>query len=122
MITGVVESDEARIRLKVTGPRRQEREVEAVIDTGYTASLTLPPSLVAALDLSWQSVDRGTLADGSECLVDVFEAEVVWDGQPRRILVDEADTDPLVGMALLRGYELTMQVCSRGQVTIKRLP
>jgi len=80
--------------------------------------LTLPPSLVAALGLSWQSVDRGTLADGSQCLFAVYEAKVTWDGKPRRILVDEADTDPLVGMALLSGYELKMQVRSRGKVSI----
>ena len=43
MITGVVQSDEGRIRLKVKGLRGWEQEVEAVIDTGYTASLTLPP-------------------------------------------------------------------------------
>jgi hypothetical protein len=39
----------------------------------------------------------------------------MWDGKARRILVDEADTDPLVGMALLTGYELMMQVRARGK-------
>lgn len=121
MISGMVESGAARIRLKVKGSQRREQEVEAVIDTGYTASLTLPPSLVAALGLSWQSVDRGTLADGSECLVDVYAASVVWDGESCRVLVDEVDTDPLVGMALLNGYELKMQVRDRGKVAIKRI-
>ncbi len=29
---------------------------------------------------------------------------------------------PLVGMALLRGWEYKMQVRARGKVTIKRLP
>jgi hypothetical protein len=33
MITGVVKSDEGRIRLKVKGLQGQEQEVEAVIDT-----------------------------------------------------------------------------------------
>ncbi len=122
MITGVVKSDEGRIRLKVKGLRGREQEVEAVIDTGYTASLTLPPALIAPLGLRWQTVDRVTLADGSECIFDVYEAKVVWDGKVRSILVDEADTDPLVGMRLLRGHELKMQVRARGKVTIKRLP
>lgn len=122
MITGSVKSDEARIRLTVKGTRRRQREIEVVIDTGYTAALTLPPSLVSSLGLSWLSVDRGTLADGTECLFDVYEAHVLWDGKERRILVDEADTDPSIGMTLLRGYQLTMQVRSRGKVSIKRLP
>jgi clan AA aspartic protease len=122
MITGVVRGREGRIRLKVRGRRGREREIEAVIDTGYTASLSLPPALVAALGLRWKSVGRGILADGSECLFDVYVAEVEWDGKTRRVLIDEADTDPLVGMALLGGYELKMQVRSGGKVTIKRLP
>ncbi len=121
MITGVVKSDEGRIRLKVKGLRGREQEVEAVIDTGYTASLTLPSALVNTLGLRWRSVDRFTLADGSECVFDVYEAKVVWDGKVRQILVDEADADPLVGMRLLRGHELKMQVRYRGKVTIKRL-
>jgi clan AA aspartic protease len=122
MITGVVKSDEARIRFKVMGLRGREQEVEAVIDTGYTASLTLPPNVVAALGLRWRSMDRYTLADGSECVFDVYVAKVVWDGKVRQILVTEADAEPLVGMRLLRGYELKMQVRYRGKVTIKRPP
>jgi clan AA aspartic protease len=122
MIIGVVQSGEARIRLKVIGQRGREQEVEAVVDTGYTAALTLPAALISALGLRWQTVDRATLADGSECMFDVYEAKVVWDGKVRAILVDEADTDPLVGMRLLKGHELNMQVRYRGKVTIKPLP
>lgn len=121
MITGVVQSDEARIRLKAKGLRGQEQEVEAVIDTGYTASLTLPPAVVAALGLRWRSTERFTLADGSECLFDVYVARVEWDGKMRTILVAEVDAGALVGMRLLRGHELKMQVRVRGKVSIKRL-
>ena len=122
MMTGVVRAREARIRLKIRGPGGQEQEIEAVIDTGFTGWLTLPPALVAALALPWQSFGRGILADGSEGLFDVCEAAVVWDRRARRIPVDEADAAPLVGMALLNGYELKVQVRARGKVTIKRLP
>jgi clan AA aspartic protease len=121
MITGVVQSGEGRIRLKVKGRRGREQEVEAVVDSGYTAALTLPAALITALGLRWQTVDRATLADGSECMFDVYEAKVVWDGKVRDILVDEADTDPLIGMRLLKGHELKMQIRARGKVTIKRL-
>lgn len=122
MITGVVQAREGRIRLKVREMRRREQEIEVVIDTGYTESLSLPPSLVSSLGLRWKAYGRLILADGSECVFDVYAGEVLWDGKVRRILVHEADSDPLVGMALLRGYELKMQVRSRGKVTIRRLP
>jgi predicted aspartyl protease len=77
--------------------------------------------LIQALGLRWQTVDRVKLADGSTCIFDVYEGKVVWDGKERQILVDEADADPLVGMRLLKGYELRMQVRYRGKVAIKRL-
>ena len=121
MITGVVDAREARIRLQIRGSKGRRKEIEAVIDTGYTASLTLPPSLIASLGLRWKTFGRGVLGDGSECLFDVYVAKVIWDGKERRLLVDEADTDPLVGMALLFGYELKMDVSDGGTLTIKRL-
>jgi len=73
MITVDVFGDEARNRLIVRGPRGCKREVYAVVDTGFTASLSLPPKMITALGLHWQSFDRGILADGSETLFDVYE-------------------------------------------------
>lgn len=122
MITGMVQAREGRIRLRVRGPRRREQEIEAVIDTGYTELLSLPSSLIASLDLRWKTSGRAILADGSERTFDIYRGEVLWDGGFRRILIDEADTDPLVGMTLLRGYLLKMQVRPRGKITITRLP
>jgi clan AA aspartic protease len=115
MITGFVERNEGWIRLQVRGPHATEREVEAIIDTGYTGSLTLSRDLITALGLRWRSVDSGTLADGSECLFDVFEGIALWDGKARQILVAEADTDPLVGMKLLRGFQIEHGSASRRQ-------
>jgi clan AA aspartic protease len=121
MITGRVTYREASIQLTVRGARSRERKIRAVIDTGYTAFLSLPPVLIASLGLQWKSSGRGILAHGSECLFDVYVGKVIWDGKERTVLVDEADTDPLVGMALLNGYELKMQIRPGGEVTIKRL-
>jgi clan AA aspartic protease len=123
MITGVVTASlQAIIRLTVRGPEGQEQEVEAVIDTGFDGTLTLPPALIAALGLAWRRRGRALLADGSESLFDIYEATVVWDGEPRRIAVDEADIDPLVGMSLLYGYELIVQAVESGSVIIQPLP
>ena len=122
MITGVVEGREARVRLQVHGPENRSQQLDAVIDTGYTASLSLPPAVITSMVLRWQSIGRGILADGSECLFDLFEAEVDWDGERVRVLVDEADTDPLIGMALLSGFELNIQMRPAGEVSIQRLP
>ncbi|WP_199332369.1 MULTISPECIES: hypothetical protein [Fischerella] len=52
----------------------------------------------------------------------VYEAVIVWDGQLLRIPIDEADSDPLVGMLLMEGYELTIQVVAGSTVVFKQLP
>src|SRR5215210_147835 len=122
IITGTVNAyREAVVRVVVRGSQGQEQEIEAIIDTGFNGSLSLPPMLVAALGLPFRRRGRALLADGSEGLFDVHEATVVWDGQPRRVSTDTADTDPLVGMALLEGYELTVQAVDGGSVFIKAL-
>ncbi len=121
-ITGVVAADrQAIIRLTVRGPAGQEHEIEAIIDTGFDGWLSLPSSLIALLGLVWRRRGRALLANGSDSVFEIYEATVVWDGQDRRIPVDEAETTPLLGMSFLEGYELTIQVRSAGNVTIAPL-
>ena len=122
MITGAVKAREPLVRLRLRGLRGREQEIEAVVDTGYTGWLTLPPTVIAALDLRWRSIGRATLADGSLSIFDVYRGKVFWDGRVRPVYVDEFDATPLVGMALLRGFELNVEVRGRDKVTIKPLP
>ena len=121
MIVGIVQRREPRVRLTILGFRGRQQDIEAVVDTGYTGWLTLPPTLIAALNLRWRTFGRGILADGSVSTFDVYQAKVVWDDRVRPLFVDKFDATPLLGMALLRGYEYKMQVRARGKVTIKRL-
>jgi clan AA aspartic protease len=121
MITGAVRDLDARIELVIRGPGGRENRVEAVVDTGYNSSLSLPPAIVKSLGLIWGDIGRAILADGSECAYDLFEATIIWDRKLIDILVDELDCEPLVGMELLSGYELKVQVRNEGKVTIKRL-
>jgi clan AA aspartic protease len=122
MIVGTVRAREPLIRLTIRGSRGLQQEIETVVDSGYTGWLTLPPTVIAALNLRWQTFGRGILADGSVSTFDVYQAKVVWDSRVRRVFVDELEATPLVGMALLQGYECKMQVRARGRVTIRRLP
>ena len=120
MIEGVVNSAyEAVIPLSLRGPAGQAQEVEAVIDTGFTGFVTLPPSLVAELGLVFMGTSEATLADGSEVSFDAYDVTVLWEGQPRDVLIDEADTTPLVGMLLLDRHNLNIDVESDGRVLIQ---
>jgi predicted aspartyl protease len=106
MIRGVVEAGEARIALAIRGPRGRKRIVHAVIDTGFTGALTLPAALVQALHLPWQNVVRGTLADGSTCLLELYEAALLWDRQWRPVLAVQSESAALVGMELLERIQV----------------
>jgi clan AA aspartic protease len=122
VITGVVNTDrEATIRLAVYDSNGQQLEFEAVIDTGFTGSLTLPSSAIATLGLAFTGRGQVVLGDGSIELFDMFTGTVLWDGQRQLVEIDAADTDPLVGMALIYGYELNIQAVDGGNVTLTRI-
>jgi len=122
VIVGHVNSDrEAIVSLVVQGPQGQTRQVEAVVDTGFTGLLTLPPEVIAELDLPLRAQGRAVLGDGREITFDMFNAQVIWDGSVYPIDVDAADTVPLVGMGLLENQELCIQVIFGGTVSIRAL-
>jgi clan AA aspartic protease len=123
MIVGIVNARyEFLIRLRVRGATGQEQELEAILDTGFTGSLTLPPAVIATLGLPWVSSEDATLANGAVEQFDIYAATVIWDGVARSILVQAIDATVLLGMELLIGYELRAQVTSGGLVQIEAIP
>jgi clan AA aspartic protease len=113
---------EAALAVIVRGPHGQEEEVEAIVDTGFTGFLTLPSTLIATLALVFHSRTIATLADGTSVLLPIYEATVLWDGQERDVLVLEAEGGCLLGMSLLYGSRLTIDVIDGGSVTVTLLP
>ena len=123
MITGSVNTDlEPIVRLVVLGSGSLQQQVEALVDTGFTGYLTLPPAAITALQLTWLGRDQGTLADGSVLLFDVYRGTVLWNGRPRTIEVEAASAQPLAGMTLLERHRLGIEVIDGGAVTITPLP
>jgi len=123
MIPGTVNARlEILIRVPIRNAAAQEQEVEAVLDTGFTGSLTLPPMLITGLGLAWRSRGNAVLANGTVEQFDIYAATVLWDGMPRPILVQAIDTAPLLGMALLAGYDLRARVVAGGGVQIEAIP
>jgi clan AA aspartic protease len=122
MMLGIVNAScEATIRIVIGNENAQRQAIDAVIDTGFTGFLSLPSQIISALALPWTGIDRGTLGDGSEATFNVYEAIVIWDGQSQSIPINAAETDPLVGMGLLYGYNLQIQAIEGGMVKIEAL-
>lgn len=122
MITGFVTPEqEAVIHLRVRGDRDREERIEAIIDTGFNGFLTLPVGLISTLALSFAGATRTRLGDGSEVRLDMFEANVLWDGDERRVVVLATQGETLIGMSMLFGYRMTLDVKEGGTVTIEAL-
>ena len=81
----------------------------------------MPEAVIAELSLTWSHRSRAELADGSEVVFDVYRGTVVWDGRSVRVLVDSANVEPLVGMALLEGHKMSMEIREGGRVSISAL-
>jgi clan AA aspartic protease len=121
MIHGIVsERREAIVVVDVEDSSGVTHSIPAVIDTGFDGSLTLPVEALKELAASRFGRIAIILADGSESLCDVYKLQIVWDGERRVIEVDAAETAPLVGMALLEGFILNVDVVEGGVVTITR--
>jgi clan AA aspartic protease len=123
MIQGAVNArHEAIVRLRVRGPGGVELDVDAIVDTGFTSSLTLPMAVVTTLGLARQAGGTGVLADGSVLQFDIFAAEVAWGGSWRTVLVSAVGNEALLGMRLLTGHKLVVEVVAGGLVDILPLP
>lgn len=122
MITGIVNADfEPIIPLSVCDSDGKIYIQDAIVDTGFNGWLSLSPDLIAQLNLRWKRRGRAILGDGSECVFNVYEAVLVWDGDILIIPVDEADSEPLVGMCLMEGYQLMVQVFKDGRVELSKV-
>jgi clan AA aspartic protease len=122
MITGEVTPKRAAvIDLQVQNAAADAQTIRAVVDTGFTETLTIPPNVAASLSLLRVNRMPMFLAGDVQAEFDIYGAYVYWDGSLRRILFFEADGDPLVGMSLLRGFRLCLDAIDGGPVTIDKL-
>ena len=94
----------------------------AAIDTGFTDYLTLSPPAIQSLRLPSAGTIHVSLAEGSRADLGVYAASVECDGTLVEINVLETDGDALVGMALLYGSAIYLEVVDGGSVEISRLP
>jgi clan AA aspartic protease len=123
MIQGAVNSrNEAVVHLRVRAPGGAELEADAIVDSGFTSSLTLPMPVVTALGLVRQSGGSAVLADGSVRQFDIFAAELLWGGIWRAVLAYGIGSESLLGMNLLAGHKLVVEVVPGGVVEILPLP
>ena len=107
------------VAVTLQGTAGQTQEVDAVIDTGFNGYPTLPTTVVADLELPVVGEGEAVLADGGEAVFDVYGVTVVWGDQPRFVECGAVGIDPLMGMDLLDGHNLNIEVENGGRVVIQ---
>ena len=118
MIVGrITNNQEAIIELKIVGLNRREK-TQVVIDTGFDGYLTLPGDLISRLGLRQAGRRHAILGDGNIVALEVYRAKVLWHDEEREVPVLRTDGGPLVGMALLEGNRVILDVVPDGNVRI----
>ena len=120
---GPVSILEPRVSLLVAGHSREFREVEAVVDTGFSGWITLPDGLIRELRLTYYGPRDNVTADGRVIQLTTYSALAQWLGHLRPIVVHQTDSErPLLGTALLENCRLTVDMRQDGLVTIQPIP
>ena len=122
MLIGAVRSHQAWVNVEILDRSGQPHTIEVLLDTGFDGHLKLTSTTIQELELSRSGYRFGELADGTVTRFMSYGSAVLWDGQPRLVTVIEADTEPLLGMELLQGSRVILDVRDDGPVTIDALP
>jgi clan AA aspartic protease len=119
MIRGtVLPSGEAVVAVKIRGPNGQVAQIETLVDTGFNDQMTLPPWVVEMLALAFRHEASYTFADGVKSATRVFEGEIEWHGTWNSVPIVEIESDPLLGMVMMQGCRLNIDVVDGGSVEI----
>jgi clan AA aspartic protease len=122
MIEGAVHGNtDPIIELTVRGPEGRAECLDFKVDTGFDGALTLHSAVVSALGLQPSGIQRIALADGSIIVCQVCGGVVDWDGASRSVEVQVSDSVSLLGMALLAGHQVRIDVEDGGAVRISPL-
>lgn len=117
----VVDGREALVPLLVEAQTGEFELIDFAIDTGFTGLMTLPAAEITKLGLPYVMNEYATLADGSIVECRVFQSRIGWHNRLRVVDITETPDMRLIGMRLLRGSLVTIQVEQGGDVEITPL-
>ena len=110
MLRGFFQNNCPYIKLIVVGSTG-EKEITALLDTGFNGYLTLPESDCAEIGLERVGVGSSTVADGSSSPYIDYRGKAICNGE--RIIID-IESQPkckiLFGMSLLKELHLNLFV------------
>ena len=121
MIVGSVRSGVASVPLTIRGPDGHSIYIDAAIDTGFNGQLSLTEECARDLGLVARMATTCEMADGTKVRVELFDTEVEWSDGWRPVVAACLAGGPLVGMGMLEGSRLSMDVVQDGRVDIRSI-
>ena len=122
MINGKINrSGQALVAIEMLARDGMFQPIEVVLDTGFTGYLLLPPDTIQRLEVIAGTEIETRLANGQEVRLDSWRGTALWHNRPRRVLILQAEGEPLLGMSLLQGSRVTLDVRVDGDVLIDEL-
>lgn len=111
----------ARLPIELLLNDASVRSVEVDLDTGFTGDLTLPSEVIRQCGMTPEGERSVVLANGDEVYLRVWQGTTLWHERPCRVRVFQAEGEPLLGMNLLQGSRVTLDVLAGGNMVIEEL-
>ena len=126
MIRGRVERNagggpEPWITVSVEDANGEFHQIDVIVDTAFTGSLTLPEALINRLALVNLGDRLATLARGEAERFDYYAARIRWHEQFRRVEVFQSIDQFLLGTELLEGCRVIVDAWRGGDVIIEEV-
>ncbi len=117
-----VDGPEPRLLVSILDYRGAAVPVEAVIDTGFTGFMALPPQVINVLGLEPTRERRVRLADGRSRRIPSYRATIIWHGSLKTVSAIALPGTPLIGMSLLWDSDIAIAARENGRVVITAPP
>ena len=112
---------EAVAPVPVMNRNGQFQPCEFILDTGFDGFLALPAELIQRLGQEPAESVFVTFANGRQELWNAWHCRILWHDLPRDLVIFESRGETLLGMALLEGSQVNIQVRIDGAVVIEEL-
>ena len=124
MIRGRISEDGEAIIVPVAVADSDGRlwPLETVLDTGFVGDLSLPSAVIHRMGLARAGSLNFILANGEPARLRTYHARVFWHDRLLDIEVTETGDVPLIGIRMLRGSRVAMDMLPGGEVIIEEVP
>jgi predicted aspartyl protease len=97
------------------------RAIEFIVDSGFEGDFSLPPDLLSGLDAAYAGEYPIALADLTYRTRPLYQTLVIWQGEERVTEVIAMDGNPLIGLGILQGNSVYMEITHGGRVEVEPL-